>query len=740
MLEREALLKLIIARISWLATECELRGFLHLFDANTISHELFCRLLNELYGLHLIQTDKIQQNFPAIDLGDERNKEAFQITTEKDGAKIQKTVDTYLKHGLAERFGHLRILVIGQKQSGYKSVKVPDGVDFAPETDVLDLRDLLLTIDKQDTEKLRTFARIIEEEIKAPRDEERDKLAPSSHKSEDDGARLPTHNKSAKTAVSRLPRTGDYLVGRDRELAVLDIAWDSEKTRVVQIVAPGGVGKTQLVKQWRQTLVNREDRQSIRVYDWSFYSQGTQQQASADEFFDTALRWFGETTPEKYKDPWGRGERLAELIRTQRTLLILDGLEPLQHPPGPLEGELSDPSLQSLLRGLSEFNPGLCVVTTCQSVPDLSSIYEPQRQTIDLTTLTEADGVRLLQLYGVHGSDEELRQASRDYGGHSLSLILLATYVRDRFRGDIKYRNRLFDAHAVDYELQCFSGDELTMGAAEYAKHARKIMASYVAWFENEPDPRATNDHRNDDLTVDERQISRAAVSILFLIGLFNRPVDAGCLNSLRAGPPIPGLNEPLFAWDDRQSRNNRDCLFENAVRRLRKASLLDDVEVNELGNCVGQQTLNAHPLVREYFCDLVERQLPGAVKEANLRVYKYLSKIAPELPLKLSEMMALYHAVSHGCKAGEFEASYCTIYRKRIQQHPHDFSTRMLHAYAQELVLLRSFFVQPWREVVPQLKAFICIVNLPVPCLRALGRLREAIEAGKLGVDINRN
>ena len=119
MLEREALLKLIIARISWLATECELRGFLHLFDANTISHELFCRLLNELYGLHLIQTDKIQQNFPAIDLGDERNKEAFQITTEKDGAKIQKTVDTYLKHGLAERFGHLRRLVIGQKQSGY---------------------------------------------------------------------------------------------------------------------------------------------------------------------------------------------------------------------------------------------------------------------------------------------------------------------------------------------------------------------------------------------------------------------------------------------------------------------------------------------------------------------------------------------------------------------------------------------------------------------------------------------
>ncbi len=171
MLEREQFLKLIVARLSWLANECELRGFLHLFDANTISHELFRRLLNELYGLQLIQTDQIQQNFPAIDLADEGNKQAFQITTEKDGAKVQKTVTAYVKHGLAERFGHLRILVIGRKQSGYKSVEVPHGVDFDPEIDVMDLRDLMLTIEKTATEKLRVLAEIMDDEIKAPRDE-----------------------------------------------------------------------------------------------------------------------------------------------------------------------------------------------------------------------------------------------------------------------------------------------------------------------------------------------------------------------------------------------------------------------------------------------------------------------------------------------------------------------------------------------------------------------------------------
>ncbi len=176
MLEREQLLKLIVARLSWLATECELRGFLHLFDANTISHELFRRLLNELFGLQLIQTDQISQNFPAIDLGDEVNRQAFQVTTEHDGAKVQKTVDTYVKHGLSNRYGHLRIQVIGRKQKSYKTVKVPDGVDFDPEVDVVDLRDLLLAIEKQDTEKLRAIAKIIDEEIKAPRDEDGDPL------------------------------------------------------------------------------------------------------------------------------------------------------------------------------------------------------------------------------------------------------------------------------------------------------------------------------------------------------------------------------------------------------------------------------------------------------------------------------------------------------------------------------------------------------------------------------------
>ena len=69
---------------------------------------------------------------------------------------------------------------------------------------------------------------------------------------------------------------------------------------------------------------------------------------------------------------WEKGERLAKLVAHRRTLLILDGLEPLQNPPGPQEGRVREPSLQALLRELAAFNTGLCVITTRLPVADIA--------------------------------------------------------------------------------------------------------------------------------------------------------------------------------------------------------------------------------------------------------------------------------------------------------------------------------------------------------------------------------
>src|SRR5207249_10625925 len=109
-----------------------------------------------------------------------------------------------------------------------------------------------------------------------------------------------------------------------------------------------------LVNHWLARMAADGWRGAERVYAWSFYSQGTSDErgASADLFVADALRFFGDANPSE-GSPSDKAKRLAALIRRQRTLLILDGLEPLQYPPGYEEGRFKDRALGDLLRELA---------------------------------------------------------------------------------------------------------------------------------------------------------------------------------------------------------------------------------------------------------------------------------------------------------------------------------------------------------------------------------------------------
>ena len=167
-----------------------------------------------------------------------------------------------------------------------------------------------------------------------------------------------------KISVARLPVTGSDVFGREEDIAFLDRAWANQHVNVVTIVAWAGVGKSTLVNHWLRRMAAEHYRSAELVFGWSFYRQGTSgDTSSADEFLDAALTWFGDPDP-RLGTAWEKGERLAKLVAHRRTLLVLDGLEPLQNPPGPQEGRLREPSLQALLRELAAFNTGLCVITT----------------------------------------------------------------------------------------------------------------------------------------------------------------------------------------------------------------------------------------------------------------------------------------------------------------------------------------------------------------------------------------
>ena len=167
-----------------------------------------------------------------------------------------------------------------------------------------------------------------------------------------------------KISVARLPVTGSDVFGREEDIAFLDDAWANQHVNVVTIVAWAGVGKSTLVNHWLRRMAAEHYRSAELVFGWSFYRQGSSGgTSSADEFLDAALTWFGDPDP-RLGTAWEKGERLAKLVAHRRTLLVLDGLEPLQNPPGPQEGRVREPSLQALLRELAAFNTGLCVITT----------------------------------------------------------------------------------------------------------------------------------------------------------------------------------------------------------------------------------------------------------------------------------------------------------------------------------------------------------------------------------------
>jgi len=170
--------------------------------------------------------------------------------------------------------------------------------------------------------------------------------------------------------IHRMPATGAELFGRRDEMAMMDEAWDSGRTHVVSLVAWGGVGKSTLVNKWLERMAADNYRGARRVFAWSFYSQGTGERVtSADQFIAQTLDWFGDPDPAA-GSPWAKGERLADLVRRERTLLVLDGLEPLQSGADYERGKVKDPSL--VHTSVNSFRASVPVFRRCKSIESAS--------------------------------------------------------------------------------------------------------------------------------------------------------------------------------------------------------------------------------------------------------------------------------------------------------------------------------------------------------------------------------
>jgi tetratricopeptide (TPR) repeat protein len=490
-----------------------------------------------------------------------------------------------------------------------------------------------------------------------------------------------------KIDIRRMPETGAKLFGRRNELALLDDAWASDTIHVLSFVAWGGVGKSTLVNKWLERMEADNYRGARRVYAWSFYSQGTGERVtSADLLIATALEWFGDPDPTQ-GSPWAKGERLAELVQREKTLLVLDGMEPLQSYLDYERGKVNDPALATLLAELARENPGLCLITTRERVADLAHCPDTTIEK-SLEQISAEAGRALLRVGGVQGTDAELEQATRDFGNHALALNLLAAYV-----------------HAVPgHPISAAAGiPDLPDVSLDAGKHPRRVMAAFAARYGQGPE-----------------------VELLRMLGLFDRPADAGEIAALRESPPIPDLTEHI------QALSEGDWL--RTLERLRETGLIAPQSSHR------PDALDAHPLVREHFGEKLERENPKAWREAHGRLYEYYKTQAPELPDTLEEMLPLFAAVAHGCRAGRYQEAFWEYYRRIQRDGATNYCCEQLGAFGADLSTIAGFFETPWHRPVTDLRENwrSAVLNFASYRLRALGRLVEAVQPEQAGLEMD--
>ncbi|MFO1459334.1 MAG: hypothetical protein U1G08_07975 [Verrucomicrobiota bacterium] len=545
--------------------------------------------------------------------------------------------------------------------------------------------------------------------------------------------------KIAPTRLVSRHTAADFL-GRDKELTLLDDAWNGNHgtTNLLSIIAWGGVGKTALLAYWVQSRFVAKDWLNASgqpgpdaYFDWTFYDQGTRSDdathagaASVGTFFQTALKHFGDPEPER---PHDKAARLARRIQAQRSLLILDGLEPLQYPLNhPQAGQLTDPDLRELLGLLAQRNPGLVIISSRLALTEFTCGDTTPTRQHDLEELPVDCAVALLKRMQITGNDEELRQAAQDYFCHALSLVVLGRFLLVK-GGDIRIRSQIPLERANENRNQ------------RITRNAWHVLEAYEQWLaspaaKGPEKPRLSWWRRlfSGPAIAGESRSHSADLQALRLTGLFDRPASPDCLAALRMTPPIPGLTDQLVrlsddAWNAVLRRLHDAHLIQLRFPPVGPGSFAPRPEAREV-------TVDVHPLIREYFARQLREKQAAGFQAAHSRLFDHLCARTEHRPATLEGLQSLYQAVVHGCLAGRQQEACDKVYFDRILRgtgNGGNYSSKQLGANGADLGAVAAFFEEPWSRLSPNFTAAdqAWLLNEAAFRLRALGRLTEAVD-----------
>lgn len=138
--QHDVTMRKITEWLSYLESFITLNGIAGRSDFCGSAEGFFCAVLNEIYGLELLDLNLEEFNFPAIDLGDKKSKICYQITAVGSNPKLKDTVEKFHKYNLGYDYNHLVMLVISAAPKP-RQISIPNIT-----VEVKNLADLMRTI------------------------------------------------------------------------------------------------------------------------------------------------------------------------------------------------------------------------------------------------------------------------------------------------------------------------------------------------------------------------------------------------------------------------------------------------------------------------------------------------------------------------------------------------------------------------------------------------------------------